>query len=268
MGSACSGSASTSSHRRSGASRANDRIAGTARWNAADWNDAIRARARDLPGHRGEVGLGALDALEERLGVTGEDEPGVGEAHPASGPFEEWHAGLPLEHRELLGHGRRGVLQRVRHRGDRSALPELAEQTQSVQIEHSEEMLPIDRYESALLLLAWGGRIGRMPRAGALLCLASAAAFGAMGIFGKLAYGDGATVGTLLACRFVLAATLFWLVVLATGGRADSAPCPGATWGSRSRWAPSATGRRRGPTSPRSSGSTPPCSGSSSTRSR
>ncbi len=57
-----------------------------------------------------------------------------------------------------------------------------------------------------------------MPRAGALFCLASAAAFGAMGIFGKLAYGDGATVGTLLACRFVLAATLFWLVLLATGG--------------------------------------------------
>jgi drug/metabolite transporter (DMT)-like permease len=56
-----------------------------------------------------------------------------------------------------------------------------------------------------------------MPRAGALLCLASAAAFGAMGILGKLAYGDGATVGTLLACRFVLAAALFWLVLLATG---------------------------------------------------
>ena len=35
--------------------------------------------------------------------------------------------------------------------------------------------------------------IGRMPSAGALLCLASAAAFGAMGIFGKLAYDEGAT---------------------------------------------------------------------------
>ena len=45
-----------------------------------------------------------------------------------------------------------------------------------------------------------------MPSAGVLLCLASAAAFGAMGIFGKLAYDEGATVGTLLATRFVLAA--------------------------------------------------------------
>ena len=51
-----------------------------------------------------------------------------------------------------------------------------------------------------------------MP-ARALLCLASAAAFGAMGIFGKLAYDEGATVGTLLATRFVLAAALLWLLV-------------------------------------------------------
>ena len=48
-------------------------------------------------------------------------------------------------------------------------------------------------------------------------CLASAAAFGAMGIFGKLAYDEGATVGTLLATRFVLAAALLWLFVGARG---------------------------------------------------
>ena len=52
-----------------------------------------------------------------------------------------------------------------------------------------------------------------MPSVGALLCLASAAAFGVMGIFGKLAYEEGATLGTLLATRFVLAAALLWLVV-------------------------------------------------------
>jgi len=38
-----------------------------------------------------------------------------------------------------------------------------------------------------------------------------------MAVFGKLAYGDGATVGTLLAVRFVLAAALFWALVLASG---------------------------------------------------
>ena len=56
-----------------------------------------------------------------------------------------------------------------------------------------------------------------MSSAGALICLASAIAFGAMAIFGKLAYDDGATVGTLLSVRFLIAALLFWLLVLVTG---------------------------------------------------
>ena len=56
-----------------------------------------------------------------------------------------------------------------------------------------------------------------MPAVGALLCLASAVAFGAMAIFGKLAYDDGATVGTLLSVRFVLAAVLFWALVVCSG---------------------------------------------------
>jgi drug/metabolite transporter (DMT)-like permease len=50
------------------------------------------------------------------------------------------------------------------------------------------------------------------------MCLASGTAFGAMAIFGKLAYGEGVTVGTLLAVRFVLAAGLFWAIVFASGG--------------------------------------------------
>ncbi|MDA0184752.1 DMT family transporter [Solirubrobacter phytolaccae] len=41
-------------------------------------------------------------------------------------------------------------------------------------------------------------------------CLASGAAFGAMAVFGKLAYAEGATVGTLLAIRFLFASGLFW----------------------------------------------------------
>jgi drug/metabolite transporter (DMT)-like permease len=50
------------------------------------------------------------------------------------------------------------------------------------------------------------------------MCLASGAAFGAMAVFGKLAYEQGATVGTLLAVRFVLAGTVFWAMVAARGG--------------------------------------------------
>jgi drug/metabolite transporter (DMT)-like permease len=50
-----------------------------------------------------------------------------------------------------------------------------------------------------------------------LFCVASATAFGAMGVLGKLAYDDGATVGTLLATRFALAAILFWVLMIASG---------------------------------------------------
>lgn len=60
-----------------------------------------------------------------------------------------------------------------------------------------------------------------MPTTGVLCCLASAASFGAMGVFGKLAYDEGATVGTLLATRFVLAAALFWLLAICAGGTRD-----------------------------------------------
>jgi drug/metabolite transporter (DMT)-like permease len=56
-----------------------------------------------------------------------------------------------------------------------------------------------------------------VPSAGVLMCLASAVGFGAMGVFGKLAYEEGATVGTLLAFRFVLAAALFWAIAARTG---------------------------------------------------
>ena len=61
-----------------------------------------------------------------------------------------------------------------------------------------------------------------MRSSGTLFCLASGAAFGAMAVFGKLAYDEGATVATLLAVRFVLAAALFWVLVLATGGAGEA----------------------------------------------
>jgi drug/metabolite transporter (DMT)-like permease len=49
------------------------------------------------------------------------------------------------------------------------------------------------------------------------MCIGSAAGFGAMAVFGKLAYDEGVTVGTLLAARFALAAALFWVLVIAGG---------------------------------------------------
>ena len=52
-----------------------------------------------------------------------------------------------------------------------------------------------------------------MRVSGTLLCLGSAAAFGAMAILAKLAYENGANVGTLLSIRFLMAAAIFWALV-------------------------------------------------------
>src|SRR3954463_13963116 len=49
----------------------------------------------------------------------------------------------------------------------------------------------------------------RRQLAGAGMCAASAASFGAMAIFGKLAYDAGVGVLTLLFVRFVIAAGVF-----------------------------------------------------------
>jgi drug/metabolite transporter (DMT)-like permease len=56
-----------------------------------------------------------------------------------------------------------------------------------------------------------------MRPTGSLLCLGSAAAFGAMAIFGKLAFDAGATTGTLLAVRFALAASVLWAMLAVRG---------------------------------------------------
>jgi drug/metabolite transporter (DMT)-like permease len=52
---------------------------------------------------------------------------------------------------------------------------------------------------------------------GALLCILSAAGFGAMAIFGKLAYDEGVEVGELLLLRFALAGAALMAVAVARG---------------------------------------------------
>ena len=56
-----------------------------------------------------------------------------------------------------------------------------------------------------------------MDRMGPVLCLLSAAGFGAMAIFGKLAYDAGVEVDQLLLLRFALATPLLLAVAAATG---------------------------------------------------
>jgi drug/metabolite transporter (DMT)-like permease len=61
---------------------------------------------------------------------------------------------------------------------------------------------------------AWAGRL---PAAGLVWMLISAAAFGSMAIFAKEAYAAGVGLPTLLAGRFALAALFLWIGAL--GGR-------------------------------------------------
>jgi drug/metabolite transporter (DMT)-like permease len=56
---------------------------------------------------------------------------------------------------------------------------------------------------------------GTMRGMGVLACLVSAAAFGSLAIFGKLAYDEGAGVMTLLVVRFAAGAVLFWALAAA-----------------------------------------------------
>ena len=183
----------------------------------------MRPRPATVARRRGEVGLGERGALEQRVGVADEHERGIGQPDAAAGALEQPHAGLALEHRELLGDGRRRELERVGDRGDRAALVAAraaggggAGRASSRNATDSSSRIGIDadavdRHDAA------------MRSSGTLMCLASGAAFGAMAIFGKLAYGEGATVGTLLAVRFSLAAALFWALVAAARRRARAA---------------------------------------------
>lgn len=50
-------------------------------------------------------------------------------------------------------------------------------------------------------------------KTGTLLCLGSAAAFGALAVFGKLAYDEGVEITTLLFVRFTIAAVVLWTVL-------------------------------------------------------
>jgi drug/metabolite transporter (DMT)-like permease len=82
-----------------------------------------------------------------------------------------------------------------------------------------------------LILKCDAGTITGMRKSGTAMCIASGAAFGAMAIFGKLAYGEGVTVGTLLAVRFALAAALFWVLLFMRARAAAAAPARRAVEG-------------------------------------
>ena len=103
---------------------------------ATDWKAAIRARPVTVPAAAARSASARRGALEQRLGVLDQHERRVGQPHAAAGPLEQLHAGLALEHRELLRDGRGRELQRVGDGGDRPALVQFAQQPQAAELEH------------------------------------------------------------------------------------------------------------------------------------
>src|SRR3954467_387137 len=61
-------------------------------------------------------------------------------------------------------------------------------------------------------------------RAGVVLCLVSAGGFGLMAIIAKEAYAAGLGVTSLLAARFVVAASVFWAIVALRPARSRPSP--------------------------------------------
>lgn len=61
-------------------------------------------------------------------------------------------------------------------------------------------------------------------RVGGIFCILSAVGFGAMAVFGKLAYDDGVSVGDLLLARFGIAAAVLVTIVGWRGGFRGLAP--------------------------------------------
>src|SRR4051794_3956666 len=61
---------------------------------------------------------------------------------------------------------------------------------------------------------------------GPVLCLVSAAAFGTLGIFGRLASDAGASIASTLLVRFGVAAVLFWVMLGVFGGWAPLRALP------------------------------------------
>jgi drug/metabolite transporter (DMT)-like permease len=75
----------------------------------------------------------------------------------------------------------------------------------------------IARYTAVISVALDGLTPDHARMRGAVLCLLSAAAFGTLGIFGKLASEAGANTATTLLVRFALAGAIFGLVLRVTG---------------------------------------------------
>ena len=153
-----------------------------------------------------------------------EHERGVGEPHAPAGGLEQRRPGLALQHGELLRDGGRAVGQRLGDRADGPAAVQLVQEAEAAEVEHRSRSSHEIARKLPLFSISPAVTMPRMR--GAFLCLASAAAFATLGIFGRLATDAGANVMTTLLVRFALAGAIFALILRFTGGWAKLRALP------------------------------------------
>jgi hypothetical protein len=107
-----------------------------------DPDHAGRAAGRE----GGELGLGGLHAVEQRVRVADEHAAGLGQPDPAPGALEQRRTGLALEHAELLGDRAGRVVERPSRAVERAASLDLAQQAEPPQVEHRSATLHDDVY--------------------------------------------------------------------------------------------------------------------------
>ncbi len=148
---------------------------------------------RPAGGDRGQFRLGRLDPLEQRRGVPHQDLSRRSQPHIAPDPFQQRRPRLPLEHGELLRDGAGRVPKGPGGAVHGATAVYLAQQPQPVQIQH------LFNIATQCCAQTRDGRersvVPTIDPWDPLLCLLSAAGFGAMAVFGKLAYDAGVSVG-------------------------------------------------------------------------
>ena len=115
-----------------------------------DWNVPTRERARLAGLERAEVGLGGLEARDDRLGVPQQERAGLGQRDRAraAGPLDEPLADDPLERRDLLADRRLRVAEPLRGAAERALVRERLQRGEVAHLDAEPTIRFHDRYQS------------------------------------------------------------------------------------------------------------------------
>jgi hypothetical protein len=129
-------------------------------------------RAAHLAQRRAKFGLRQFEPLQDRLGVRDQDARLRGQPHAAPGRFQQCHPSLLRELVELLRDRGRTVGQRLGHGRERAEPVDLAQQPETVHVEHADPLpspaLVIRQFSSPVSLenIRWTNQLSVADRGG------------------------------------------------------------------------------------------------------